>query len=197
MDFENENELPVCSPLPDSPLASPNPKKVCSNSQDERVSNADILNAIKELSSKFSSLETKINQNSADICIFKDNIEGMDHQMKTAFDKVNAVNRRVSEQERKIVEAERYTRRWNLKLLNLSEGVSETAEDTRKKVFDIFSKVIPEEKNKPGFLVDTVHRIGRPSEDRSPRPVIIQFTMRTFKQKIWRASVNADVMKEK
>ncbi|KAL7373280.1 hypothetical protein ABVT39_002870 [Epinephelus coioides] len=155
-----------CVHLPDSPLASPNPKKVCSNSQDERVSNADILNAIKELSSKFSSLETTINQYPADIGIIKDNIEGIDHQMKTAFDKVNA-------------------------------GVNKTAEDTRKKVFDIFSKVIPEEKNKLGFLVDTVHRIGHPSKDRSPRPVIIQFTMRTFKQRIWRASVNADVMKEK
>ncbi len=57
--------------------------------------------------------------------------------------------------------------------------------------------MVPEEKNNLGFLVDTVHRVGRPNDSRSPRPVIIQFTMRTFKHRIWRASTNADVMKEK
>lgn len=53
------------------------------------------------------------------------------------------------------------------------------------------------EKNKLGFLVDTVHRIGQPGENRGPRPVIIQFTMCTFRQKFWRASMNATVMKKK
>ena len=64
MDFENKSMLPVYSPIPESPLASPIPKKVCSSSQEETVSNADILNAIKELSSRFSSLEKNINKNS-------------------------------------------------------------------------------------------------------------------------------------
>ena len=127
----------------------------------------------------------------------KENVEGMDHQIKSSVDKVQAVNRRISEQDIKIEEAERYSRRWNLKLLNLPEAISETAEDVRKLIFDIFGKIVPEEKTKMGFLIDTVHRIGRPREDKSPRPVIIQFTMRTFKQRIWRASVSATVMKEK
>ncbi len=133
MDLDNANPLPLCPPLPDSPLASPNPKKVCSVSLEENVSNADILNAIKELSSKFSSLEAKINKNSADIGTIKDNIGEMDHSMKATFVAVNAVNQRISKLESKTEDAERYSRRWTLKLLNLPEGVNETAETQGKK----------------------------------------------------------------
>jgi len=52
-------------------------------------------------------------------------------------------------------------------------------------------------KNKLGFLVDTIHRVGRPRDDGSPRPVISQFTMRTFRQKIWKTSMTAAVKREK
>lgn len=189
--------MPLCSPLPETPLSSPHHKKICTDSQMEEVSNADILKAINELSVRFTSLELKINQNAADIVTIKENVEGIDHQMKITDEEVCAVNRRVCEQDEKIEEAERYSRRWNLKLFNIPETVNETAEDVRRQVFEIFGTLAPEERNKLGFLIDTVHRIGRPREDRSSRPVIVQFTMRTFRQKIWRASVNATVMKEK
>lgn len=61
-------------------------------------------------------------------------------------------------------------------------------EDLRKQIFQIFGQIAPDEKNKLGFLVDTIHQVGSPRDDRSPRPVIIQFTMRTFRQKIWKTS---------
>ena len=77
----------------------------------------------------------------------KENVEGMDRQMKLTVDKVQAVNRRISEQETKIEEAERYSRRWNLKLLNLPEAASETTEDVSKHIFDMFGTIVPEEKN--------------------------------------------------
>ena len=192
MDFEDDT-LPLCSPLSGTPASSPNPKKICPSSKEMTVSNADILKAIQELTSRFTSLEQKLNENSTDIV----EVEWINFQIKTTNEKVNAMNRRISEQEMKIEERERYTRRWNLKLLNLPESDNETAEVARKQVFEIFGKIVPDEKNKCGFLIDTVHQIGRPREDRSARPVIIQFTMRTFKQKIWKASMNATVMKEK
>lgn len=197
MDFENGVLLPLCSPLPDTPVPSPNPKKLCVSSQEENVSNADILKAIQELACRFTSLEQQINRNTADIVTIKENVEGIDHQTKVTDVKVQAVSRRISEQDVRIEEAERYSRRWNLKLLNLPEAVNETAEDGRKKVFEILGQIVPDEKNKFGFLVDTVHRIGRPREDGSSRPMIMQFTMRTFRHKVWKASMSANVMKEK
>lgn len=91
-------------------------------------------------------------------------------------------------------DAERYSRMWNLHLLNLLERPNE---DVRKEMLEIIAQIIPDERSKFGFMVDTVHRVGRPRENQSTRPIVIQFTMRTFRYKVWRASLTADVMKEK
>ena len=64
-------------------------------------------------------------------------------------------------------------------------------------IFQLFGQIAPNEKNKLGFLIDMIHIVGRPRDDGSPRPVIIQFTMRTFRQKIWKTSMTAAVMREK
>lgn len=89
MDFEdeNENDLPLCSPIPETAISSPNPKKLCSVKQDEHMSNADILKAIQELTCRFISIEKKICQNTADIITINENIEGIDHEMKTKMRK--------------------------------------------------------------------------------------------------------------
>lgn len=196
MDWNDDSPLSLCSPLPDTPLSSPNSKKACSRDNEE-VSNADILKAVQHLTSRFISLEQKISQNAEDIVAIKENIEGIEHMAKTNNDKMQVMSRRLSEQDKKIEDAERYSRRWNLKLFNLPESTNESTEDLRKQIFQIFGQMAPDEKNKLGFLVDTIHRVGRPRDDRSPRPVIIQFTMRTFRQKIWKASMTAAVMREK
>lgn len=60
-----------------------------------------------------------------------------------------------------------------------------------KEVLEIIAQIVPEEKNNLGFMVDTVH----PREDDTTRPIIMQFTTRTFRYKVWRAFLNADVMK--
>lgn len=46
-------------------------------------------------------------------------------------------------------------------------------------------------------MIDTVHRVGRSKDENSSRPIIMQFTMRTFRHKVWRASLNSDVLKKK
>lgn len=196
MEWSDDPPLSLCSSLPETPVSSPNSKKACARDNDE-VSNADILNAIHHLTSRFISLEQKISQNTEEIVAIKENIEGIEHMAKTNNDKMHVMSRRLSEQDEKIKEAERYGRRWNLKLFNLTESTNESAEDRRKQIFQIFGQIAPDERNKLDFLVDTIHRIGRPRDDRSPRPVIIQFTMRTFRQKIWKTSMTAAVMREK
>lgn len=195
MDWDDDSPL-LCSPLSDTPLSSPNPKKACSKDNSD-VSNADILKAVQHLTSRFISLEQKISQNTEEIVAIKKNIEGIEHEAKTNNDKMQVMSCRISEQDEKIEEAERYSRRWNLKLFNLPETSNESTDDLRKQIFEIFGQMAPDEKNKLGFLIDTIHRVGRPRDDRSTRPVIIQFTMRSFRQKIWKNSMTAATMREK
>lgn len=42
-------------------------------------------------------------------------------------------------------------------MINLPEKPNETAEMVRKEVFDIVGHITPEDTNKLGFLIDTVH----------------------------------------
>uniref|UniRef100_A0A1A8IXP0 Uncharacterized protein n=1 Tax=Nothobranchius kuhntae TaxID=321403 RepID=A0A1A8IXP0_NOTKU len=90
-------------------------------------------------------------------------------------------------------DAERYSRRWNLRLY----GKKETpGENIREVIMKLFVALAPEDKEKLDFLVDTVHRVGV-VRDNSTRPVIIQFTMRAFRNKIWKVSCDNNTLKEK
>ncbi|KAL7397290.1 hypothetical protein ABVT39_019867 [Epinephelus coioides] len=184
----------LCTPLPSSPLKSPNPKKICSEMEDEAVSNADILKAINNLNDRFSKFEERVLKNTAEIAAVKENMKNLEMQCKGTDDSVKSLKDQFTTMQEKQDDAERYSRRWNLRLLNLPEKQNE---DVRREVLEIITQIIPDEKNKLGFMIDTVHRVGRPRENQSTRPIIIQFTMRTFRYKVWRASLNADVMKEK
>lgn len=189
----DESFYGLWSPLPETPQGSPHPKKVCvKKSETETVSNADILKAIYELKERFSAFEQKINKNTADINEVKEEMKGLGFQVKETEDKVKSLDKRTEEIKGKAEEVEWYSRRWNLRLINLPEKENE---DVREEVLKIMSQIAPDEKSKLGFLIDTVHRIGRPRDDKSPRPVIIQFNMRTFRFKIWKDSRNAEVMK--
>ncbi|KAM4563417.1 uncharacterized protein PAE49_011494 isoform 1-T1 [Odontesthes bonariensis] len=195
MDMEPEESFyGLCSPLPETPSKSPNPKKLCGeNKEKDTVSNSDILQAIRELKRGFSVFEQQMKQNTADIKEAKEVMKGLNFQAKETEDKVITLDKRVDELKEKTEEGERYSRRWNLRLINLPEKENE---DVRHEVLKILSQIAPDEKSKMGFLVDTVHRVGRPRDDNKPRPVIIQFNMRTFRIKIWRESRNADILKK-
>lgn len=194
MDIDAESSFSgLCAPLPDTPTKSPNPKKVCTK-EEEAVSNADILKAIKGLNDRFLKFEEMVMKNTAEIAKVQENVKGLEIQCKGTEDAVKKMSDQMTILREKQEESERYSRRWNLRLLNLPESSNE---DVRKEVLEIIAEIIPEEKSKLGFMVDTVHRVGRPREDKSTRPIIIQFTMRTFRFRLWRASLNADVMKRK
>lgn len=90
-------------------------------------------------------------------------------------------------------EAEHYSRRWNLRLF----GKKETPLDKiRTEIMKLFVALAPEDKEKMDFFVDTVHRVGVP-QDNSNWPVIIQFTMWAYRNKIWRISQGNTILKEK
>lgn len=70
LDLESDAFPSLCSPLPETPLNSPSPKKVrteISKKGAENVSNADILKAIHGLNDQFSKFEETVNKNTAEI----------------------------------------------------------------------------------------------------------------------------------
>lgn len=197
MDLESDQTFPgLCSPLPETPLNSPISKKIrteTSKDEMENVSNADILKAIYGLNDRFSKFEEMVNKNTAEITVMQEHMKDLGMQCKATDDIVKKLSERTTAIQERQEEAERYSRRWNLRLLNLPEHSNE---DVRKEVMGIIAQIIPEEKSRLGFLVDTVHRVGGIRDENKPRPIIMQFTMRNFRHKVWRASLNSDVMKE-
>ena len=193
MDMEQEETYGLCSPLSETPSNSRNPKKKCANrGESETVSNEDIFQAVLELTKRISVFETQIQKNTEDVREIKEEMKGFGFQMKETEDKVKDLERRMEEVKEKTEEGERYSRRWNLRLVNLPEKENE---DVRAEVMKIMSQIAPDDTSKIGFLIDSVHRVGRPRDDKTPRPTIIQFNMRTFRYKIWKESRNADIMK--
>ena len=65
----------LCTPLPSSPLQSPNLKIICSEMEDEAASNADILKANHNLNDRFSTFEERMLKNSAEIVAVKENMK--------------------------------------------------------------------------------------------------------------------------
>lgn len=85
-----------------------------------------------------------------------------------------------------IDDARHYSRWWNLEV---------PVGNIRAEVMNIFTALAPEDKEKVDFLFDTVHRVGVPW-DNSTWPVISQFTVETFRNKIRKISRDNKILKE-
>lgn len=192
-------------PLPVTPVCSPGPKKQRGGGgermdADREVSNADILNAVMEstnavnsLSQRFTTLELDLQKNTSAILKMTEQMNKMETRVKNNEDKVKEMSAGISMLNKKSEEPERYSRRWNLRV----QGLRETpGEKVREDVMKLFAVLAPEDKEKLGFLVDTVHRVGV-LRDNGIRPIIVQFTMRSFRDKIWLVSKNSGVLKDR
>ncbi|KAK2847570.1 hypothetical protein Q5P01_010569 [Channa striata] len=169
----------LCSPLPATPCKSPNSKKMCTN---------------KNESETFNAFEQRISKNSADINLLKEKMEGLGFKVNETKDNVQRVKKCREELQERINDNERYNRKWNLRLMNLPERENE---NVRKDILELMAQVAPEDQSNLGFLIDTVHGVGRPRDDKKPRPVIIQFNLLSFRNKIWKVSRTADIMKQR
>lgn len=86
------------------------------------------------------------------------------------------------------LEQARNKRRWDLRLIGLPEKENE---DTRETVMGNRTQVTPCSVEKLQQSVDTVHRLGKRNDaatNKLPRPVIIQLTMRTVRDEVWKKS---------
>ncbi len=92
----------------------------------------------------------------------------------------------------RVGELDRYKRRWNLRIKGLPEKQNE---NTREEVITLLSKIAPGVPWEMEEAVDTVHRIGRKEGNRS-RQIIMQFSKRIYRERIWALSKGSSVCKE-
>ncbi|KAJ8266553.1 hypothetical protein GJAV_G00131790 [Gymnothorax javanicus] len=92
----------------------------------------------------------------------------------------------------RVLELERYKRRWNLKLRGFKEQENE---NTREWVLQILLRIAPHWADKIDCIIDSVHRLGK-REEAKHRQVIIQFTMRHYRDELWRLTKRSAVCNE-
>ncbi|KAL1264144.1 hypothetical protein QQF64_004499 [Cirrhinus molitorella] len=184
-----------------TPLPSPNPKKVRTKTKDklkqpDEITNEVIFDAIQTLIKRFDEqdkrlkiIEKTMEENAQAVKVNKEDIG----ELKKELADVRKENISLRQQ---CLEHARYKRRWDLRLIGLPEKENE---DTRETVIGILTRVIPWSVEKFRQTVDTVHRLGKKNDaatNKLPRPVIIQFGMRTVRDEVWKKSREARVCKE-
>lgn len=184
-----------------TPLPSPNPKKMKPKNQEVgkqpgEITNETILDAIQTLIKRFDeqddrlkAFESRMEANTQAVRENKEEISKVKEEM-LLLKKENTSLKQIC------LEQARYKRRWDLRLMGLPE---KDKEDTRETVIGILTRVIPVSVEKLGESVDTVHRLGKKNDavtNKMPRPVIIQFALRTVRDEVWRRSREARVCRE-
>lgn len=92
----------------------------------------------------------------------------------------------------RVVELERYKRRWNLKIQGLKE---EERENIREVVINLLVKISPAWAPNIHHIVDSVHRLGRLEVNRT-RHVIVQFIQRAHRDELCKMTKDSAVCKE-
>ncbi|CAK6982698.1 unnamed protein product [Scomber scombrus] len=131
-------------------------------------------------------LKSSINFLSADIQEIKGTIQHTVGRVNKAEEKIQSLENKV---------LARYKRRWNLRLRGLPE---EEGEEVRLKVIDVYQNIAPSYKEKFLEVIDSVHRLGRkdPAKEQAC-DVILQFSMRHFRDMVWKMSKHSEYLKQR
>lgn len=198
---DHEYSMEISTPstkrkTPPTPTKTPTPPSKVMVSQNVE---SNMIEAINKLTNKIDDFGVQLSNNmimvaniakladmnAADIKDCKAKLSGLEKD-------VPALNKENAELKERVLELERYKRRWNLKIQGLRE---KNDEDTRKEVIDILAKIAPQWASSLSNTVDTVHRLGK-KEGGRPRQIIIQFTMRTHRDAFWKLTKDSQTCKE-
>lgn len=104
------------------------------------------------------------------------------------------VAKRVNMNDKRITDLERYSRRWNLKLLGVKDAPQE---DVWEVAVGICQAVLPDYKSQFPNTINIVHRLG-PRLPNSPKPsaILIQFISRRIGDNLWKAAKTSQYIKE-
>lgn len=92
----------------------------------------------------------------------------------------------------RLVEQERYKRRWCLRIKGKKEDVNE---NIRADTVNLLCKVAPDLAKKMEDAVDIAHRVGKKIENRH-RQIIVLFSKRNIRDDIWRKTKSSAACRE-
>ena len=146
-------------------------------------------------------LESLVNHNTVSIDGLKKSIDFVFAEVETLKADMKVVNvacenniQKLSEVEMRLNEAERYQRRWNLRLHGIPENKQE---NIKAKVSDICCAVVGENQSMIKEGIDIAHRLGRFNDkQKKPRTTIIRFTNRSSRDLVWRMAKNSSFLTE-
>lgn len=197
-------------PLPVTPCKSPAAKKALYEGEHELLSqdNAVISTLSKLINERADNIEKLVSVNSKKIDENTMKIEGIKKTLDFACSEIRDtqkkmmnVDTRLKEQARtvaslltRIYELESYSRRWNLKLYGVAE---DSSENVKEKAIQICQNILPEDKDKLVAVVDVAHRLGKQSQNNiNPRAIIIRFSLRSYRDAIWKSAKNHPFMRD-
>ncbi|MEQ2310546.1 hypothetical protein AMECASPLE_010099 [Ameca splendens] len=158
-----------------------------------------LVDAISKLSDKVDTLGSQMQQNSAMLASIAKSVEfnvaeikGCKVQLQVTLHEVSALKEDKKQMMERLLELERYKRRWNLRLKGVKE---KEGENTRDLVADLLLKIIPEWSLNINGIIDTVHRLGHREENRTTL-IIIQFAQRVYRDLLWRKTKESAICKE-
>lgn len=202
-EMETSTATKITRPLPETPTKPPILVKRIklreATAKETEVTNATILDAVNNLSAMLQEMNLQLKQNTAMITEVTKSVEFNAKEIEVCKSHNATVQKQVTKLEKqnaglqeKVSELERYKRRWNLKLRGLKEKDNE---NTREVVSQILTKIAPQWSDKINLIVDSVHRLGKKEKDRN-RHVVIQFTMRHFRDELWRQTKGSALCKD-
>lgn len=160
---------------------------------------AAILNAINKLSDKVDTLGSQIQKNSIMLASMAKAVEFNAAEIKDCKTQLQSTEREVAaimknntELLDRVLELERYKRRWNLRIRGVKE---KEGENIREVVADLLVKISPPWAPNINYIVDSVHRLGRREENKT-RQIIIQFTQRLHRDALWKMTKDSPICKE-
>lgn len=145
----------------------------------------DISSQIQQHSAMLASVAKTTQLNSEDIEVCKTKIKSLERQ-------VGSLLKEKGDLKERLVEQERYKRRWSLRIKGKKEDVNE---NIRADTVNLLCKVAPDLADKMEDAVDIVHRVGRKIENRH-RQVIVLFSKRNIRDDIWKRTKSSAACRE-
>lgn len=195
-----KGDLPVLlPPAPDTPLSSPMLKKNRGEPSLSELQENIITALTLKINQRADSLEKMIITNSNTIEELKTSLNHLYSEIQDLKEDKTKLGEKYTQQqkslvslEERIADAERYKRRWCLRLHGLSEQPNE---DVKAKVVDICNVVAPESCKRSFEVIDIAHRLSKPQSGRI-RAIIALFTLRSVRDAIWKNAKNNEFLKQ-
>lgn len=195
--FEDEHVDELAS-LPNSASSTPEAKK---SKMEADLSLHELQeNLMRAINQNTEKIMERINRNATSIDQINEQMNSLlkdmgdtKNNVEEMRGKLSVYENRIKDLEEKVDDQERYHRQWNLRLFGLPE---KEGENLMKSVAEICYEVAPDVRSTAPLTIDICHRLGPKREGRI-RPIIIRFTSRFTKKRIWGMAKDSAFLQER